>query len=173
MLTHVLARLGLMERGYLLATVHRAENTDDLARLRNIMSALDALDEPVLFPVHPRTRNALERLAAEVSWRSNVRPIEPVGYLDMVRLMRSARMILTDSGGVQKEAYWLGVPCITLREETEWVETVQAGWNVLAGADRERIIHAIRVFAPPVTRPHLYGDDRAPERIVGLLEVGR
>jgi UDP-N-acetylglucosamine 2-epimerase len=87
--------------------------------------------------------------------------------------MQSARMILTDSGGVQKESYWMGVPCVTLRDETEWVETVQAGWNVLAGADPERIVRAVRALAPPVTRPPLYRDGHAPGRIVGLLEAGR
>jgi UDP-N-acetylglucosamine 2-epimerase len=162
----VLLRLGLAERGYLLATVHRAENTDDTARLRNILAAFTELGETVVFPVHPRTRKALQNENIFQSPTSSLRLIEPLGYLDMVRLEQSARMILTDSGGIQKEAYWLGVPCVTLRDETEWVETVEAGWNVLAGAGRERIVQAVRSFAPPAARPALYGDGRASERIV-------
>jgi UDP-N-acetylglucosamine 2-epimerase len=164
----VLARQGVGERGYLLVTVHRAENTDDTARLGNILRALDALEEPVLFPVHPRTRKTIEALGHRLA--PHVRLLEPVGYLDMVRLEQSARMILTDSGGVQKEAYWLGVPCVTLRNETEWVETVRGGWNVLVGADADRIRQTVRTLAPPATRPPLYGDGCTAERCVALLE---
>ena len=96
--------------------------------------------------------------------------VEPVGYLDMVKLEMSARMVLTDSGGVQKEAYWLGVPCVTLRDETEWVETVLAGWNALAGADTRRIVELVRTFAPPSARPALYGEEGAAGRCVRLME---
>ena len=96
--------------------------------------------------------------------------VEPVGYLDMVKLEMSARMILTDSGGVQKEAYWLGVPCVTLRDETEWVETVRAGWNALAGADTRRIVELVGSFAPPAARPVLYGEEGAAGRCVRLME---
>jgi UDP-N-acetylglucosamine 2-epimerase len=163
----VLARLGLAEKGYLLVTVHRAENTDDLTRLRNVLRALDALEEPVIFPVHPRTRKAIEALGHRPA--THVRMLDPVGYVDMVRLEQSARLILTDSGGVQKEAYWLGVPCVTLREETEWVETVQAGWNVLAGADAGRIVLAVRSFVSPAARPPLYADGEVAERIERTL----
>jgi UDP-N-acetylglucosamine 2-epimerase len=165
----VLARLGVRERGYLLLTVHRAENTDDALRLGNILRALDTLEEPVLFPVHPRTRKAIEALGHRPA--PHVRLLEPVGYLDMVRLEQSARMILTDSGGVQKEAYWLGVPCVTLRDETEWVETVQAGWNVLAGADASRIVRAVGSFVRPAARPALYGEAGAAERICMNLSM--
>jgi UDP-N-acetylglucosamine 2-epimerase len=128
----VLARLGLRKKNYLLATVHRSENTDDAVRLSNILEALNALEEDVVFPVHPRTRKAIN--GREGSLRPHVRLVEPLGYFDMVTVSGSARLILTDSGGLQKEAYWLGVPCVTLREETEWVETVAAGWNRLAGS---------------------------------------
>ena len=166
----LLARLGIAEKSYLLVTVHRAENTDDPMRLRNVLRALDALQEPVIFPVHPRTRKAIGALGHRPA--AHVRMLDPVGYLDMVRLEQSARLILTDSGGVQKEAYWLGVPCVTLREETEWVETVQAGWNVLAGTEIERILRAVRTLVAPTTRDHLYGDDKAAERCVALLEAG-
>jgi UDP-N-acetylglucosamine 2-epimerase len=164
----ILQRLGLTEKGFLLATVHRAENTDDPARLRAILDAFTALDEPIVFPVHPRTRARIESLNLK-SKIQNLISIDPVGYLDMVRLMQAARMILTDSGGIQKEAYWLGVPCVTLRDETEWVETVQAGWNVLAGADTARIVKAVRGFMIPGVYPALYGDGWAAAQIGDLL----
>ncbi len=152
----LLTRLGITEQRYLVATLHRSENTDDLAKLSSVMKAFNSLDEPVVFPVHPRTRNALKHLAADI--KSHVRLIDPLSYIDMVALTASARMILTDSGGLQKEAYWLGVPCVTLREETEWVETVQAGWNFLVGADEARIIEAVQSFRPHSARAALYGD---------------
>ena len=139
----ILDRLVLMKKGFLLATVHRAENTDDPVRLRAIVEALVSLDDPIVFPIHPRTRKALDRLEFP-TLPSRVKVIEPVGYLDMVHLEQSARTIMTDSGGIQKEAYWLGVPCVTLRDETEWVETVESGWNVLVGADTERIVGAAK-----------------------------
>jgi len=161
-------QLDLVKRGYLLATVHRAGNTDDATRLRSILTALDTLDEPIIFPVHPRTRKAMKVLG--YSPARHVQLIEPVGYLDMVMLEQSARMILTDSGGIQKEAYWLGVPCVTLRDETEWVETVHAGWNALVGANTARIIQTVRSFAPAEERPVLYGDGQAAARCVALLE---
>lgn len=164
-----LERLGLTKGRYLLATVHRAENTDDDVRLRNILAAFDALEEPVIFPAHPRTRKAINTLG--YSPAPHVQLIEPVGYLDMVMLEQSARMILTDSGGVQKEAYWLGVPCITLRDETEWVETIEVGWNVIVGADISRIVQTVRSLAPPAERPALYGDGQAARRCVTLLEM--
>jgi UDP-N-acetylglucosamine 2-epimerase len=157
----------LPDKGYLLVTVHRAANTDDPARLRAIVAALNALDEPVIFPVHPRTRAAL---AAGLPLRPHVRAIDPVGPLDMLRLEQGARLILTDSGGVQKEAYWLAVPCLTLRDETEWVETVAHGWNVLVGTDPARIIAAVATFAPPGTPPPLYGTGHAAEAIAAILE---
>ena len=104
----------------------------------------------------------------------HVRLIDPVGYLDMVSLTRSARLVLTDSGGLQKEAYWLGVPCVTLREETEWVETVDAGWNKLVGSECEKIVQGVRTFVPPSARPALYGDGRVAARCampLGVTEI--
>jgi UDP-GlcNAc3NAcA epimerase len=173
----ILEQLGLAEKKYLLATVHRPENTDDRTRLQNILTAFSQIDEPVVFPVHPRTRQRLAdfglddpKLSAGASRSSHMKCIEPLGYLDMVRMEKSARMILTDSGGIQKEAYWLGVPCITLRDETEWVETVQTGWNIVVGADIGRIINAVRSWIPPARRPPLYGDGQAAARCVDLLE---
>ena len=167
----ILRRLGLEPKRFLLATVHRAENTDDARRLRGILAALAELarSEPVVFPVHPRARKCIRALAGGKA-SGRLRMIDPVGYLDMVMLERSARMILTDSGGVQKEAYWLGVPCVTLRDETEWVETTAAGWNVVVGADAGRITAAVRRHAAPAKHPALYGDGKAAQRCVRLLE---
>jgi UDP-GlcNAc3NAcA epimerase len=169
----ILGALGLVPGKYILATVHRAENSDTPDRLEGIVSALNELarDEPVVFPIHPRTRRQLENagLLNPPITSSNFKPIEPIGYLDMIRLEDCARMILTDSGGVQKEAYWLGVPCITLRDETEWVETVRSGWNVVAGAGKERILDVARSFLPPAHRPHLYGDGQAATKLVARL----
>jgi UDP-N-acetylglucosamine 2-epimerase len=162
----VLHRLEL-SKPFVLVTVHRSENTDDRARLSQIVHALDALDEPVIFPVHPRTVRAI----GDLNWRPkpHIQLIDPVGYLEMVTLTGAARLVLTDSGGLQKEAYWLGVPCLTLRDETEWVETVNAGWNALVGADADRIVHGVRMFVPAGPRPTLYGDGLAAERCVARL----
>ena len=164
----VLKRLGLSEREYLIATVHRSENTDDLERLTGILNALNALDEPVIFPVHPRARKAI--IGGVCRLQPHVRLIDPLGYFEMLAVTSSARLILTDSGGLQKEAYWLGVPCITLRDETEWVETVEIGWNTLVGTDCGRIVQAVRSFTPRASRAPLYGDGRVAARCVGLLE---
>ena len=166
----ILGRLGLREKAYLLATVHRSENTDDPARLSSIVRAFNALDEPIVFPVHPRTRKAI--IGTDCQPLSHVHLIDPVGYLDMVALTGSARLVLTDSGGLQKEAYWLGAPCVTLRNETEWVETVDAGWNVLVGSESGSIVEAVTSFAPPTSHPALYGDGAAAGRCVDLLSLG-
>ena len=128
----MISRLGLSSKQYLLATVHRSENTDDLTRLSSILRAFNRLAEPVVFPVHPRTRKIIAEMGARLE--PHVHLIEPLGYLDMVAFTDSARLVLTDSGGLQKEAYWLGVPCITLRDETEWVELVEANSSRTVGA---------------------------------------
>jgi UDP-N-acetylglucosamine 2-epimerase len=146
--SQVLDGLGLAPKAFLLATVHRAENTDDPQRLQQIMKALEELahEQPVIFPVHPRTRKALERIGfepANAGPTPAIRFVPPVGYLDMIRLEESARVILTDSGGMQKEACWLQTPCVTLRQETEWIETVAAGWNQLAGTQTGDIVAAV------------------------------
>jgi len=169
--SHILERLGIEPKAYLLATVHRPQNTDRAENLRSILSAFNALDELIVFPAHPRTSEAIERLGYPL--RSHIKFIEPVSYLDMLVLEKHARLILTDSGGVQKEAYFFGVPCLTLREETEWVETVEAGWNVLVGADEERIVEAVREFQPIGKRAAIFGDGRASERIAELLSCRR
>lgn len=167
----VLERLDLAERQYVLATVHRAENTDSRERLAGIIDALNALDERVVFPLHPRTRQALANTGCAT--RDHVQLLDPVGYLDMVRLEQSARVIVTDSGGVQKEAFWLGVPCVTVRDETEWTETVEVGWNILVGTNSAAIVHAARHFSPPSARPALYGEGRSVDEVVQLLEEMR
>jgi len=168
-----LERLGLEPRGYVLATVHRAENTDDPARLEVVFEGLSrvAAELPVVLPLHPRTRKALERLGWLERSRERLQLIEPVGYLDMVALEKNARLIATDSGGVQKEAYFFGVPCVTLRDETEWVELVEAGWNLLAPPlDAETVARSIRAHLDARGRPiEAYGDGRAAERIVTEL----
>jgi UDP-N-acetylglucosamine 2-epimerase len=171
--SNVVERLGLEPKGYFLATVHRAENTDDRGRLEGILSAFGQLDRPVVLPLHPRTRKAISEHGLEPP--DGLRMIDPAAYLDMVMLERQARLILTDSGGVQKEAYWFDVPCVTLRDETEWVELVSAGCNRVVGADEGGIVSAVREWetrdcALPDERPgDLYGDGHSAEHIVSVL----
>jgi UDP-N-acetylglucosamine 2-epimerase len=163
----VLSKLELAPEKYGLVTVHRAANTDDPSRLENIVKALSQVDEVVVFPVHPRTRGALQKLDRQFG--ENVRLIEPVGYYDMMILEENARIIATDSGGVQREAYFMKKPCLTLRDETEWTETIQAGWNKLVGVDVERIIDEWKTFAPPAEQPPIFGDGNAGEKIADVL----
>jgi len=165
--SQVLDRLSLGRRRYLLATVHRSENTDNRERLRQILLALNSIAEPIVFPVHPRARKVIAQ--ASIPLEPHVRLIDPVGYLEMVALTEAARLVLTDSGGLQKEAYWLCVPCLTMRDETEWVETVEAGWNTLVGTDRGAILRAVASFAPNGTHPPLYGDGQAAAKCVAQL----
>lgn len=162
-----LSALALQPQQYLLATVHRAENTDDPARFQGILQAFDALEEPLLWPVHPRTRKKLDEVGYVPT--SHVQLIDPVGYLEMVCLASSARIILTDSGGLQKEAMWLSVPCITLRDETEWIDTVALGWNVLVGADPKAILKAVHTACQPVMAQGGEFVQNVGEKIVRLL----
>jgi len=173
--SRILERLALQPKGYILVTVHRAENTDDPKRLKAILKGLAQVDfeVPVVFPVHPRTRKAIERYGF-VSITKSLTLIEPVGYLDMVMLEKHARLIATDSGGVQKEAYFHRVPCVTLRTETEWVELVEAGWNVLAPPTSAQTINAA-LEAGLERRGQdvlLYGNGHAAEKIVQWLTRG-
>jgi UDP-N-acetylglucosamine 2-epimerase len=166
----LLARLGLEPGKYALATVHRPGNTDDPDRLRSILAALADLEMPVLFPVHPRTRQCMARFDLGPESKSgSLTFIDPVGYLDMLALEKHARLIVTDSGGVQKEAYFFAVPCLTLREETEWVETVEAGWNRLVGADPVAIVQAAYDSRPTGSPLPVFGDGHAAERIAAAL----
>lgn len=163
----VLQSLGLEKGKYALATVHRAANTDDPARMAAILNVFGSLPVQVIFPVHPRTRKMIHE--SGLSGSENIRMVEPVGYFDVLVLQENANCILTDSGGMQKEAYLLGVRCITLREETEWVETVQAGWNRLTGVDENAIREAFESWHPSTERPALYGNGDAAEEICGIL----
>ena len=165
--SHVLEELGLEPGSYLVATAHRAGNVDRPERLHKLVDLLAAMPQPVVFPVHPRTRLRLEE-AGLTERLADVRLVSPIGYLDFLKLARHARAVLTDSGGVQKEAYLLGVPCITLRDTTEWVETVEAGWNVLVDLDREAALAALE-RDPPAERPELYGGGHAAERVCEVL----
>jgi len=160
-------KLQLQNQTYLLATIHRAENTDNKERLQNIISALNSLEDTIILPIHPRTRKILHDM--NLTLKPHVRIIDPVGYFDMIALEYSARMILTDSGGIQKEAYWLKVPCVTLRDETEWLETVENGWNILTGANSAKIIKAVKTFKSPAKHPQLYGNGKAAEKCLKTL----
>lgn len=174
--SRILDRLGLEPKGYVLATVHRAENTDDPARLHAIMGGLVevAREIPVVLPLHPRTRVALEREGMLGEVQVYLRLIPPVGYLDMVMLEQNARLIATDSGGVQKEAFFYRVPCVTMRDETEWVELVESGWNRLAPPKNAAAISkAVFAHMGAVGRDvDLYGGGEAAQRIVAVLQGG-
>ena len=164
----VMARLDLQPRTYALVTAHRAGNTDNPVRLQQIVTALNSVPETVVFPAHPRTSKMLTQLDAHFA--SHVKLIEPVSYFDMMVLEENARLIATDSGGVQREAYFLGIPCLTLRDETEWVETLEVGWNKLVGVDPERVVDAWFNFAPPAERPPIFGDGTAAQHIAQILK---
>ena len=163
----ILDDLGVEPGSYLVATAHRAGNVDRPERLEKLVELLAAMPQPVIFPVHPRTRLRLED-AGLAERLGDVRVVAPLGYLDFLKLTRHARAVLTDSGGVQKEAYLLGVPCITLRDTTEWVETVESGWNTLVGLDKEAALAALE-RDPPAERPELYGGGHAAERVCEVL----
>jgi UDP-N-acetylglucosamine 2-epimerase (non-hydrolysing)/UDP-GlcNAc3NAcA epimerase len=171
--SRILDDLQLEPKSFYLATIHRAENTDDPARLASIMEALANLERPVVLPLHPRTRKTLGAGLADLGDR--IRIIEPVGYLDILTLERAARIVMTDSGGVQKEAFWLGVPALVLRDQTEWVELVEAGCNRVVGTGTDSILAAVaQVEAEGAVLPSshasdLYGDGHAAERIVELF----
>lgn len=168
----ILEKLNLESKKYLLTTIHRPYNTDSPEVLKQLLMTLARLDEPVVFPVHPRTRRMLIEIARthlSVLGAPNLCLIDPVGYLDMLALEMNARVILTDSGGIQKEAYMVGVPCVTLRPETEWVETVDAGWNTIAGTDPKRICAGILKNTRHLPRRQIFGSGDAAYRIVAHL----
>ena len=168
----VLERLKLDPKCYALATVHRAENTDDPARLRNIIEALELINKEtsVIFPVHPRTKKYLRNL--KIKYQDlKIKIIDPLPYLDMLILEKNSNLILTDSGGLQKEAYWFNIPCVTLRDETEWVELVELGVNTISGSHRENIYQAYRTMTGKKfdSTPELYGNGKASNLIVEIL----
>jgi UDP-N-acetylglucosamine 2-epimerase (non-hydrolysing) len=164
------ATVDLPATGYFLATVHRASNTDDPVALRAIMAAFALLEAPVIFPAHPRTRKKFAEYG--IAPAANVSVVEPLPYFDMLAALAGARAVLTDSGGVQKEAYILKVPCVTLRENTEWVETIEDGWNVLVGADADRIVLAAGK-ANGAHRRHdaRFGDGHAAARMAAIISA--
>lgn len=168
----ILQDLNLNPKEYLLATVHRASNTDNKENLSSIVEAFSDSKEKIIFPMHPRTRKYLKEYNLWEKILKNTKVIPPVGYLDMLKLESNARKILTDSGGVQKEAYMLGVPCITLRDNTEWVETVEEGWNILVGADYEKIKNAIAKFEGTDRRNDLFGNGKASDKISQKINAG-
>jgi UDP-N-acetylglucosamine 2-epimerase len=170
--SRALAERGLERGGYLLVTAHRAGNVDDPQRLLALVELLEALPPPAVLPLHPRTHARLEQagLLERLERAEGLELAPPLGYLDFLELARNARAVVTDSGGVQKEAYLLGVPCVTLRPGTEWVETVESGWNVLVDLDRERALAALE-RRPPLERPELYGGGQAARRVLDVVSA--
>jgi UDP-GlcNAc3NAcA epimerase len=159
------SRYGVRPRHYIVTTLHREANTSQ-PRLGRLLEGLRRLDEPVVFPAHPRTRVAIATQGLSLG---HVQLTEPLGYLDLAALVSQARVVVTDSGGLQKEAYWYGVPCVTARPSTEWVDTVEAGANVLVDDDPDRLVEAVRTAAMPAERPTLYGDGHASGRVAAAL----
>ncbi|HET8820185.1 MAG TPA: UDP-N-acetylglucosamine 2-epimerase (non-hydrolyzing) [Thermoleophilaceae bacterium] len=168
--SRILEARGLEPGEYLVMTAHRSGNVDDPGRLAKLVELIEALPRKVVFPVHFRTEARLQAadLFERLERAEHVELAPPLGYLDFLKLARHARAVLTDSGGVQKEAYLLGVPCVTLRDTTEWVETVESGWNVLVDLDREAALAAVE-RTPPAERPELYGGGHAAERVCDVL----
>jgi len=170
--SRILQDLGVEPKKYLLATVHRQSNTDNLNHLKNILEAFSEIEETIVFPVHPRTRKKIEEanLINRKDGIKNVKMIDPIGYLDMLMLEQSARLIMTDSGGIQKEAYFYSVPCVTLRTETEWIETVEMGWNILAGDNKKAIINAVYHNWSTNQTIMIFGDGRASLYISDIFD---
>jgi UDP-GlcNAc3NAcA epimerase len=166
----ILDMSGVRPFTYVVATLHREANVAP-PRLAGLLQGLSRIEEPVIFPAHPRTRAAIGHVRGQTPYISleNVRLIEPLGYLDFAALASQARVIVTDSGGIQKEAYWYGVPCVTARPSTEWVDTVEVGANVLVDDDPDRLVEAVRDAKMPADRPPLYGDGHASERVAESL----
>lgn len=164
----ILKKLNLLENQYSLCTIHRAENTNDILRLKNICEALNVCNQTIVLPLHPRTLKYLGEYGIILS--DKIKVIEPVGYLDMVLLEKNALKIITDSGGIQKEAYFMRKPCITMRDQTEWIETVEEGWNVVVGADKNKITEAINNFNPVTETKNLFGTGSAAQLMVNYIK---
>jgi len=165
----IVERIGFAENEFILSTVHRAGNTDNQNRLESIIDALSNAPLPVVLPIHPRTENRLKEYGMWEQATSEIEIIDPVGYLDFVRLLDVSERVATDSGGVQKEAFYLDTPCVTMRDETEWVETVESGWNVVVGADRRAISKELSINRNLMEKPTPYGDGSAADNIVKIL----
>jgi UDP-N-acetylglucosamine 2-epimerase (non-hydrolysing)/UDP-GlcNAc3NAcA epimerase len=168
--SRILSDIGVDPGAYVLVTAHRAGNVDDPARLERLVALIERLGVPAVLPLHPRTATRLEDAGLRKRLEAAATVVPPLGYLDFLELTRHARAVLTDSGGVQKEAYLLETPCITLRDTTEWVETVEAGWNVLVDLDADAAVEALQRPVPSGPRPDLYGGGRAAERIRDVLD---
>ncbi|MEI6040042.1 MAG: UDP-N-acetylglucosamine 2-epimerase (non-hydrolyzing) [Candidatus Berkelbacteria bacterium] len=168
----ILEKLDLKPQEYILATIHRQENTDIKENLVNILEAFGQSEEIIIWPIHPRTKKCLEdyKLIDMINKIDNLEIIDPISYTENIELEKNAKLILTDSGGVQKEAYVAKVPCITLREETEWTETVESGWNQLAGADTQKIVRLIRNYPEPKDYPKFLGDGDAYLKITKIIQ---
>ena len=158
----------LAAKSYHLITIHRAENTDDLQKMKNILEAFSKIEDLKVWPIHPRTKNKLESYGISLESVPNLKVIEPVGYLDMITLEANAKKIITDSGGVQKEAYFMKVPCVTIREQTEWVETLLGEANILTGTDVDKILAAVEKNVQPEYQA-VFGDGKASEKITELI----
>jgi UDP-GlcNAc3NAcA epimerase len=165
--TSIIEKLNLKEGSYILTTIHRAENTNDINRLKNIIEALNESGKKIVLPLHPRTRKYMENYS--LKFNNNINVIEPVGYLEMISLEMHSEKIVTDSGGVQKEAFFIKKPCVTMRDETEWVETVQNGWNVVVGTDKNKILDSILNFVPDQQQQNIFGDGHAAEKILDII----
>ena len=168
--SHILKNLNIQPKKYFLTTIHRISNTENVLNLSNILKALSSIDKKIVFPLHPRTERFIKKYDLSKKIGKNVCMIKPVGYFDFVWLEKNAKKILTDSGGIQKEAYLLNVPCITLRENTEWIETIKDGWNILVGAHKEKIVDAIENFKPSGKQSAHFGNGSAAKKIVNILD---
>jgi UDP-N-acetylglucosamine 2-epimerase len=167
----IVSDLGLQPGNYLVATIHRQSNTDNIINLRKIMMALEKTKQTIVFPIHPRTKKSLVDHGMWGKLSYNIIIVEPLGYLDMLNLMSSAKKIVTDSGGIQKEAYILRIPCITVRDTTEWVETLEDGWNILVGTNPEKIAREIRLFEPTSPHSNRYGSGNTCKKITEILDT--
>ena len=163
----IIGELKLSNEEFILATIHRAENTNDINRLRNIIEALNESAQQIILPLHPRTKKYMDDYG--LVFNNNIKIIDPVGYLDMISLEMHCTKIVTDSGGVQKEAFFMNKPCITMRDETEWVETVQNGWNIVVGTDKAKILDGIVNFVPSQVQQNIFGDGHAAEKILKII----
>ncbi|KRU25560.1 UDP-N-acetylglucosamine 2-epimerase [Clostridium sporogenes] len=163
----ILNKISIKSGEYILTTIHRAENTNDINRLKNIIEALNESGKRIVLPLHPRTKKYIEDY--NLQFGNNVKLIEPVGYLDMITLEMNSQKIVTDSGGVQKEAFFMKKPCITMRDETEWVETVKSGWNIVVGTDKNKILNSILNFQPNGYQKSIFGDGKASYKILDII----
>lgn len=167
----ILSDLDLKEKSYAVATIHRASNTDSIKNMTDIVDSFSHLYDTLIFPVHPRTLKLLKEYGLYEKLNESVKLMEPLGFLNFIKLMNHSKMIFTDSGGIQKEAYILKVPCITLRENSEWIETVEDEWNILVGTDKDKFADAVNNFKPSMkTHKNRFGNGNAAAEIVSILE---